>query len=331
MRHPRRRSLLWLAAPFLAVASSSCHSSRKVTHPRESQNDRLNDLAAHSRTVLTSRKKDGEVRIPFTLRDGGIHLKMVWAGRPVEALLDTGSAFVDWPQSLHLTSTSTAIPQDDDMAAGVVAHGEWMVLSSIKAGGCEWRNMLTVASGEMKRSGPSKTVTSPEPLLGAPAFRGTVLTIDYQKKEIIIRGASYDITRLPHHSHDLLLTPEWVDGWLPVLKGRLADHPARFALDSGCGGVVITTRFANRLPLSSFGSDTTAKINGVQVHIRGLKYISGAVAGIPFREDEVPVVDLPVWTHSDALAGTAFLERFRVTIDYTRHKVLLEPYSGGHQ
>ena len=183
----------------------------------------------------------------------------------------------------------------------------------------------------MKGVGPLKMVASPKPLLGAPAFHGAVLTIDYPKKETIIRESSYDITRLPHHPHDLLLTPEWVDGWLPVLKGRLADHPARFALDSGCGGVVITTRFANRLPLSSFGSDTTAEINGAQVSVKCLKNTSGAVAGIPFREDEVPVVDLPVWTHSDALAGTAFLERFRVTIDYTRHKVLLEPYSGGHQ
>ena len=321
--------MLWLAAPFLAVASSSCHPSRKVTHPRESQNDRLNDLAAHSRTVLTSRKKDGEVRIPFALRDGKIYLNMIWAGRPTNAILDTGSAFIAWPQSLHLTSTRTGIPQDGKMAAGIVKQGEWAVLSSIKAGDCEWQDMLTVADGEMKRRGPLKTLAPPEPLLGAPAFHRAVLTIDYQKKEIIIRESSYDITHLPHQPHALLLTPEWVNGYLPVLKGLIANHPAHFALDSGCDGIVISTRFARHLPHSSFGKATTANINGVQVSTRCLKQVAGTVADTHFRANGARVLDLP--GDFDVLVGTNLLRPSRVTIDYTRHKVLLEPYSGGRR
>ena len=51
--------------------------------------------------MLTSREKDGAVHIPFTLRSGEINLKMIWAGRPVEAMLDTGSEFTEWPQSLQ--------------------------------------------------------------------------------------------------------------------------------------------------------------------------------------------------------------------------------------
>ena len=181
----------------------------------------------------------------------------------------------------------------------------------------------------MKGVGPLKMVASPKPLLGAPAFHGAVLTIDYPKKETIIRESSYDITRLPHHPHDLLLTPEWVDGYLPILKGVLAGRPARFVLDSGCGGIVISTRFARQFPTSSFGKATTANINDVQVNIRCLKLVSGIVAGTHFQANHVQVIDLP--GDFDALIGTDFPGLSRVTIDYPRRKVLLKPYSGGRR
>ena len=279
MQFSHEKVLLWLVVLFLTAASSSCHFNRKAAPTKESQADRLNGLFDRSRIVLTSRKKDGEVRIPFTLRDGLIHLKMVWAGRPVEAILDTGSAFIAWPPSLHLASTRTGIPQDSKMAAGVVKRGEWTVLSSIKAGDCEWQDIPTVADEKMKLASLKshrtalKTVAPPAPLLGAPAFHGAVLTIDYQKQEIIIRASSYDITHLPRHHHDLLLTPEWVNGYLPVLKGTLANHPARFALDSASEKILVNSQFVSRLPAPSFGHAMTAELNGVQVNILGLKHI----------------------------------------------------------
>ncbi len=324
MRYSHQKVLLGLVVLFLTTASSSCHFNQKVTPIKESQADRLNGLFNRSRTVLTSRKKDGEVRIPFTLRDKIIYLKMIWAGRPVEAILDTGSEFVEWPSPLHLAGARTGIPQDGKIAANINTKGEWTVLSSIKAGDCEWQDIPTVASGEMKRNGPSKTMASPKPLLGAPAFHGTVLTIDYQKREIIIRAASYDVTHLPHHPHDLLLTPEWEDGYLPILKGVLSNHPARFALDSGCEGIAIGTRFVRQAPASSFAKATTGNINGVQVSTQCLKQISGTVAGTHFQAIHAEVIDLP--GDFDALVGTDFPRRSRVTIDYARRKVLLEPY-----
>ena len=331
MRHPRRRSLLWLAAPFLAVASSSCHPSGKVTHPRESQNDRLNGLFSRSRIVLTSDKKYGEVHIPFTLRDGGIYLKMIWVGRPVEALLDTGSEFTGWPQSLHLVGVKTGLPQEGDMAADVVTHGEWTVLSSIKGGNCEWQDIPTVAAGEMKLAAPSKTtrltlktVTSPAPILGASAFQNVVLTIDYHKKEIVIRSLAYDVACLPRRPHDLLLKPEWLNGFLPVLHGYLRGRPARFGLDTGCSGMPISARFAERLPTSLHAGMTYMNINGSSVSVPRLKPLPGNLEGLHFIDYYPTATSIP--TNVDALAGTGFLQTYRVTFDYSRGRILLQPY-----
>lgn len=335
MGYMHKKWWLWLAAPLAAVVFSSCHSPQKVTPPQETAQSQLNRLFAHSSMVLTSRKKYGEVHIPFTLRDNIIYLHMVWAGRPLEAILDTGSSSVDWPQLLHLTSTSTGLLQDGKMVAGIVYQGECRVLPTIKAGDCEWRDIPTSADGEMKINEPLgskkqlKTLAPSKALLGVPAFQAHVLTIDYRKKEIIIRGSSYDITRLPHHPQDLLLTPEWLNSYLPVLKGTLAGHSARFALDSGCGGLTISTIFAKRLPASSFGRPAIADINGVQVNTQVLKFISGKLADQSFQANGVSVLDPS--DDYDALIGTQFLQHYRVTIDYYRGKILLEPYLGGGQ
>ena len=331
MKHSRKRSLLWLVVPLLAVASSSCHLNGKATQPEESKNHRLNGLFSRSRIVLTSSRRYGEVHIPFTLRDGGVFLKMIWAGRPVEALLDTGSAFTNWPQSLHLVGLKTSLPQEGDMAANIVTHGEWTVLPSIKEGDCEWQDIPTVAVGEMKLTAPSKTtrlilktVTSPAPILGASAFQNVVLTIDYCKKEIIIRSLAYDVARLPRQPHDLLLKPEWPNGFLPVLHGSLRGLPARFGLDTGCSGMPISTRFAGRLPTSLQAGMTSMNINGSSVSVPRLRPLPGKLEGLHFIDDYPTAASIP--TNVDALAGTGFLPNYRVTFDYSRGNLLLQPY-----
>jgi hypothetical protein len=125
---------------------------------------------------------------------------MTWSGKPVEAILDTGSYWVVWPETLHLTSTKTSIPQEGFMAAGVTTDGEWRILPSIKAGGCEWREMPSIADGKIKvpvlpsnKQSSLALIVLPRPLLDIPAFRNLVFTIDYQKKQIILRRSDCDM------------------------------------------------------------------------------------------------------------------------------------------
>ena len=299
---------------------------------RESPAQQLQYAFDHSPMILNSHEKYNAVHIPFTLRDNIIRVQTIWSGKPVEAILDTGSGFIAWPRSIHLECWRSGIPQKSFMAGNVIKQGEWTMLPSIKAGNCEWQQVPTVADGDMEgdiTSQPKahllKVRESPEPLLGAPAFQRVVLTIDYQKKEIIVRRSEYDITHLPRHPHDILLSPEWEGGYLPLVKGRLGGHPARFALDTGCDTLPVSTQFVKRWPAVSAKCASETTVNGVQVSLTGLRYISGSISGIKFQEYRAQVVDVP--TSADALFGTAILDQYRVTIDYTRHKVLLEPYS----
>ena len=322
--------MIWLIALGAAGCVGLLFLPKHPKHPKLQASPNVNELYNHSRVILTSQKKYGEVDIPFTFRDGIICLQMTWSGKSVEAILDTGSSCVEWPETLHLTSMKTGLPQEGVMAAGVTTDGEWRVVPSIKVGGCEWREMPTAAAGIMKvqgspNKGPQmKPTAPPRPLLGVPAFRNLVLTIDYQNKRIILRSPVYDITHLSRRPQDRLLTPDWDQGYLPILKGRLANRPARFAVDTGCEGIDITTKFAHQLPSSYSYNTTTTNINGQPVKVQRLKHISGIVMARKLEAFYTLVMNISI--QSDALIGTVLLKHYRVTFDYTRGKLLMEPY-----
>ena len=266
--------------------------------------------------------------MPFSERWGLICVQSLLGGKPTRCFLDTGAGGITCPESLHPVGERLPIRGLANWEKGRDLAYTCLLLPRIRVGDYELRDVpiavTSLATGQASRRHAADGLMN-IPFLGSPAFSHVVLTIDYPRKEVIIRRSDDDITRQPHRAHDHLANIAWDTtqpwGHLPTVMGSLAGRPARIEIDTGCDQAVISRNFADRF-LAALPRKHTIVYgpNGTQTPAQSISGVPGSIAGVPFRVD--------AWltdpaTGADALIGNAVLRHFTVTIDYPRRKLLL--------
>ncbi|MBD2492100.1 aspartyl protease family protein [Aulosira sp. FACHB-615] len=307
-------------------------TSNLFLNPYKAKNSQINlsQLFATARWRLNSQQQYKEVRVPFTQKKGLIYVQAFWAGKPVNCILDTGATYISWPQTLNLKSKPTG-KQIQMLGVGGKYRilGEWVLAPNIKLGGFELENLPTILQKTVeKANGQNISIAQAEGvneiILGNTVFQNIILTIDYQKQEIVLRNKDYDITKNQNLKKNLV-NMIWDDENLIIL-GKLANYPARFQVDTGnTSRLAVNIKFAQKhfanYPRTQSKTELVSgtiyneNMPSIQGNINGIKFETGRLAIIPFNSDV------------DALVGEPFLRNYRTTIDYKRRKILLEPYS----
>jgi predicted aspartyl protease len=132
--------------------------------------------------------------------------------------------------------------------------------------------------------------------------------------------ASFDALLERSHHVDIL---EWIpEKKVHVLKGRVNGTAARFKLDSGAVGSLLTWKSANalKLKLVDFGGSFTGVASGGKMHGTRVELLELG-ARISLEHQRMPVIDLTYVTPVDGLVAA------KAMIDYRGHR-LLTPRSG---
>ncbi len=269
--------------------------------------------------VLNSRAPYQAVRIPFTLPFGPfgkIYVRASLNGTPIESMVDTGTDCILIPHSMEASGAATGETVKFMGIDGPAGQDRQIVLPSLRLGGYELRQASAwVKPADTIQSG----VSADTPVLGDDAFRHIVLTIDYAHRVLVLRQSRYDFTS-GGDTHDGFVMDISQEADMPCVAGTLRGKPARLLLDTGLsGGSIGLTKQAG-------GGATPAYL-----HLNNINCtLSGTVGGMkrPMKI-EGPGEVFPGFDKSGEGAsvdlGAAFLSQFRVTIDYPRRRILLEP------
>lgn len=196
-----------------------------------------------------------EVRVPFRTNAGGdIIIKALPGGKPVSCIVDTGAENTVWAKSLSVKSRRTKKTELLEDAVGNRIPGRRVHVASLKLGDYEVRNLSGTEINDQTAAGRKGLPRSrSEVLLGNEAFDRVVLTIDYEKKGLLLREPDYDLTKQKRDSQALRQKFEWSQGTegFPVIPCRIGTQVVRFGIDTAWAGkeIGITRRtLALRLP-----------------------------------------------------------------------------------
>ena len=274
---------------------------------------------------LHSTNRFSEARVPFTYTCHNIRTSSEWmiivkailAGKKLQCLVDTGAIEVTWPQSLKLRGEHSIVG---------TAHGinnsrrqtEIVTLPNVSIGDYELSYFPTYM---IKRGVEAQGIADTVPIIGSLAFRGVVITIDYQHRMLILRDPEYNVALQPRSKQDLLLDLERIND-KPIARGTIEGYPAKFLVDTGCNGrITVAEHFANahlrdrklmqHTVTGAFGKMQQARLDNVRCSIGSLKV----------QAEQAGITKLP--GDEDGLIGKQFLAFYDVTIDFSRHKLLL--------
>ncbi len=175
-----------------------------------------------------------------------------------------------------------------------------------------------------------------EGALGYDVLSRMVVRVDYEHKQM----AMYDPSVFAPSDHAAALPVTFLGNWPLVpatilLPGR-PPIEAQCFIDSGAGGLMLTTPFTNanhvfdavtrKVAGSMYGAGGESKrfagrITGIQL---GPYLLRGPVAGFSADTKEGALASSDI----GAMIGGEILERFTVTFDYPHQRILLEP--NGH-
>lgn len=277
--------------------------------------------------ILHSDHPYHEVRVPFRRDSGHIGLIATSLGRTINCTLDTGCVFAVWPRSLPLASTDAHLhyAQFTPFDPLQPRPADWRIVSDLKLGDYELQNCAGVAYNT-DRSDSKQFPTAL--LIGYPAMAQVVLTIDYHKQELVFRDQSYDVTRLASGPRTYLMNmvsnPEETSEPTrqPLIAGTIGGYPVRLILDTGlaAGGVAL----ANPKLISKIQQTVGGQpLFNMTTSGRALPDTTWSVGSLV---DQSPIDLMPdfVGDGVDGVLGYEILRNYRITIDYGRHKVLLE-------
>lgn len=313
---------MFLALLLFAVVMSLIFSSN---------NDLLPDQHI---PIFDTRKPYGETLIPFTLKGGMIVIQARFGKQAIDGVFDTGCRELRWQnidlpsQSLHRTTT------DYDRDSNTVP-AEWQQVSSLKLGDYEIKDICAL---KLDTKQQMLTQAGEEPIqvvLGNRVFAHTVVTIDYQKQVIIVRRPDYDFTRHQDQTHGVMLefTPCQTANSAPlyiVVASQVASIPVHGMIDTAHNGanLIIDQDLRNRLTDLPYNT-----IYGNGNEWWWTCHVTELTQPIPWAVGEVcgcsPAMVLKGYSKLvgfDANSGYEVLKNSRITIDYDRHKILLEPY-----
>ena len=290
-----------------------------------------------------------EARVPLIEHENRLYVKTWLDDKQVLCRVDTGMNTVEWPRRLHLRGNPTKeYGQSCDPIGGCI-DTQRVVLPLVRIGSYEVTNLPTEVLGiDMNPLSPFElTEGDKNATLGNVAFIQTVLTIDYRGKELIIRPPKYDFTRQQRGARDRVLQMRWTTDYpnkeresklygYPAVRVSLAGASFLCVLDTGWDGTEIglTENFVSRHPsvqhakhdLTQFGalhsSAQAERFHDLDVTLPCLW--PPHTAPISLRMNGLVT---PTLYGGEGAIGLALMERYRITIDYGRRRVLLEPYA----
>ncbi len=272
-----------------------------------------------------------ETHVPFRLSPGKeILVKAHINGKPIECMVDTGCSDILWDSKLALTNQRTGLQSSAyDAGSHVVALKE-AILDRVQIGGLELRQM------------PSNAVVSAAsqmnsvPILGNSAFAHTVLTVDYARKELVIRPSSPKDKLLSELPGDHVLNFQWGSpnargrSGSPCVRGNVISLPATFMVDTGwCGNVLGLghTFYSQVLPMLEKNRNKTGQASGKwafgKSSVITISQIPWSFDGTKATTPAIVVGNLG--PKAQAVFGYDILRHFKTTIDYPHRKILFQP------
>jgi hypothetical protein len=275
-----------------------------------------------------------ETHIPFRLYSKKIiTVSARINGKARECIVDTGCPDILWNSWLHLTDQRTGLQLPIIDAGNHTTLSQEAVLDRIQIGGLELRHMpsYAIASGH-SQSGAF-------PILGNSAFAHTVLTIDYIKREFIIRPSIPNSIPVGVRDRDHTLDFHWVspnprgEAGVPCVRGNVMSLPMNVTIDTGWmdNSLGVTGNFYNRLlpQLKANHIKSHKETIGVtlgETEVITISHLSWSVGEIAWASPAVAVDALQ--PGAQAVLGWGFLRNFRTTIDYPQQKIwfdLIQP------
>ena len=189
-----------------------------------------------------------------------------------------------------------------------------------------------------------------QPLLGNTAFVQTVLTVDYKKAQLIIRPPQYDFLRQPRKPGDRVLEMGWTchysdEDWrkscygTPAIEATLGSAPFWCTLDTGAGGseICLTQALVENTPFIKQKRHDVSSLNATSSSAQVERLYNLNVKFPCLVPRRIPPVALSLnglvtpTLKSDPAGGIGvigfpLMQRYRITIDYGRGRILLEPY-----
>ena len=290
-----------------------------------------------------------EARVPLIIKHGGIFVTATLDDGPQLCEIDTGSDAVMWSRDLHLTGSLIGEQgQSCDAMDGCIPADTvklpYIQLDAFRISGLPTQRLdsESVVFSPPLPNGPSEYA-----VLGNPVFTSTVLTIDYQNKLLIIRPAAYDFRKSPRHPGDRIVEMGWTShtgdtsaerelfGW-PSMRASVSGHSFWCLLDTGWEGpdLGLSEKIVHQIPALQklpqkpvpFSSGYSAS-SALQVPVLEFKVPCLSPEGAPsvILKSTGTLVKSP--GGGQGVVGTYLMERYRITIDYRRGLVLLEPYA----
>ena len=304
-----------------------------------------------------ARRQNTIVRVPFTKQNGLIVVQATLGGKVLPCVLDTGDPLVRWPRRLRLAGKATGIRAQGTDAGGHGETHEMVLLSHVRIGGYELANVPSWAVGTPDDATPDEDA-APEtiaggvwrryPVLGNVVFEQVALTIDYRRSELILRPKNANTAEpsrvpgmrtLPVQRVGPVFTTDTgaARGGFLVFAGSVNGQPVNFLLDTGlpfAPGIVLAPgkrALLGDARAASGGQEVRAVTGLGQVSAQRFTNVSWSLGNVPGKGEVIVPPQLAALgddkTSIDALVGAYLLQAYRITIDYPRSRVLLEPYA----
>ena len=292
------------------------------------------------------------IHVPLIKKGHGLYVQ-VNSQADDEALfrLDTGSTSVAWPRSLSITGAFAGEYSQDCDVLGSCTKSRSILLPHLQIGGYKVLNLPTEMSDTSNGLFSTHAQEDAEPLLGNPAFVRTVLTVDYKNGLLTIQNPAYDFTKQRRKTGDYVLEMGWQSNSLdekwkqnvygtPAIRVAVNGAPIWCTLDTGWDGpeMGLTKSFVDRHPSIRRARRDRMPVNAIystaQVDRLHDLVLTAPCLWPPHAPPLTLKVDAGVTPtlpsdspEGEAAIGLLLMERYRITIDYQRGRVLLEPYA----
>jgi predicted aspartyl protease len=277
-----------------------------------------------------------EVRVPLRVSGNLAAVSARIGGKQADCLLDTGSGAISVPQELRSAVALDGRNYQVRDAGGTSSIHASGALRLLEIGGYERSDAHAVVLGDKNARADQQSETDAIPLLGNSAFTPVVVTIDYRLRELCIRppSNSFSYERMKEGSHVLDFQLDRGTEGVPIIPVLLNGRAAKVILDTGWGGSTIGISRALR---------EAAGLSPGEIVVHSFLFSSARVekahgallswdasSEFQFKTDALVLPSqFPLGEHgADGIIGMNILKHYRLTIDYPRRKILLEPHGG---
>lgn len=292
-----------------------------------------------------------EAIVPLVKQGTGLYVKAWLNNQEVLCRVDTGAESVDWSRGLHIEGKVSSLRGHACDLLGECVATQIVLLPRLKIGGYEITNIPTdMSDADSGPFTPLLEAGNQQPLLGNTPFVRTVLTIDYRNTQLTIRPSDYDFSRQPRKPGDRILEMGWASPYpdkdwrrsfygTPAIEATLGSAPFWCTLDTGAGGpeICLTQTLVDRNSLIKQKRHDMAPLNATsssaqveRLHNLNVKFLCSVPRHAPPITLKLDGLVTPALKSDDpkgmAVIGFPLMQHYRITIDYQRGRVLLEPY-----